>query len=107
MLDSIENLDAPYCILVIPLLLETNQEPLVDRVLVIDATEETRRKRIAGRDQLDDSQISSIMQQQTSRDARLEAADDIITNDGSIDELESQVSLLHKKYLKIASLNRT
>ncbi|MDX1698804.1 MAG: dephospho-CoA kinase [Thiohalobacterales bacterium] len=92
----------PYSIAVIPLLLETGQTDLVDRVLVVDASEALQRARVARRDGLSVSAISDIMASQVDRDTRLAAADDIISNDSDLDTLESRVSELHKDYLKLA-----
>jgi dephospho-CoA kinase len=98
----ITNIPAPYCIVVIPLLLETNQQDLVDRILVVDAGEDRQIARVTLRNGLPGSEIAAIIAAQASRDARLAAADEVITNDGSLDELADQVLYHHEKYLKIA-----
>jgi len=90
---------APYVIFVIPLLLETGQQALVDRVLLIDVPEELQRARVAARDGLDDAQISGILQAQTDRATRLHNADDIVCNDGDIARLHATIEKLHRKYL--------
>lgn len=93
---------APYCIVVIPLLLETRQTDLVDRILLIDASRETRLRRVTERDRLSAAEIRAIMGTQAGRDAQLAAADDVIGNDGSPEELARQVRTLHEKYLELA-----
>lgn len=102
MMRRIKELSAPYCILVIPLLVEAKQTGLVDRIVVVDVTPETQRKRIAARDGLTDTEIDAILAAQTDREARLRAADDIIRNEGSWECLDRQVKILHKHYLAIA-----
>lgn len=92
--------DAPYVVFVIPLLIETGQQALVDRVLVIDTPEPLQRTRVAARDHLDDAHIDAILAAQVARTARLEAADDVILNDGSIAELHAAVERLHRQYLR-------
>jgi len=95
-------LQTPYCIVVIPLLLETSQQDLVDRILVVDAGVERQIERVAKRSGLPRHEIDAIIAAQASRDRRLAIADEVINNDGTRDELEVQVRALHEKYLKIA-----
>ncbi len=92
----------PYCILSIPLLLETKQTRLVDRVLVIDCPEAQQRQRVRQRDQLSDARIDSIIASQVSRKQRLSQADDIIDNSDSLDSLAEQVKKLHNQYLNLS-----
>ena len=90
---------APYVIFVIPLLFETGQQPLVDRVLVIDVPEAVQRARVGARDELEDSQIDRILEAQVDRDTRLHGADDVICNDGSLEDLRTAVEQLHQRYM--------
>ena len=100
MLARAEQSTASYVIFVIPLLFETGQQDLVDRVLLIDVPEAVQRRRVAARDALDDAQIEQIMLAQTDRATRLRNADDVIRNDGSRDRLRAAVQSLHQQYLK-------
>jgi dephospho-CoA kinase len=93
---------ASYCIVVIPLLLETRQTDLVDRILVIDAPPQTQVHRIVARDNLPADDIRAIMDAQTGREARLAAANDVILNEGSREELATRVRTLHEKYLEMS-----
>lgn len=93
---------SPYCIVMIPLLLETKPNPLIQRILVVDATEEQQIERAHTRDKLSIEEIKTIMQSQVKRDQRLAAADDIIDNAGQPEGLTSQVNKLHEFYLSIA-----
>ncbi|MCK7580235.1 MAG: dephospho-CoA kinase [Chromatiales bacterium] len=93
----------PYCILVIPLLVETAQQGMVDRVLVVDADEGAQIERVRARDQRDDAAIRSILAAQASRGQRLAAADDVISNRGDLDDLRDQVDALHRRYLALAA----
>lgn len=97
-----ETLDAPYCLLVIPLLFETGQEHQVDRVLVVDVDEGTQIARVAARDGRSEAEIRAILSSQTDRAQRLKMADDSITNTGDLAELKSKVEALHRKYLALA-----
>jgi dephospho-CoA kinase len=98
----INELHSPYCIVVIPLLVETRQSDLVDRILVIDIPEATQISRVAARDRLAREEILAILDAQATRDMRLAAADDVIENDDGLDVLELRVRGLHEKYLEIA-----
>ena len=92
----------PYCIAVIPLLIEANWSSLINRILVVDAPYDEQINRVIARDNAQEEDISAIITNQTSRDNRLAHADDVIVNDGSIDALREQVATLHKKYLSLA-----
>ncbi len=92
---------APYCILVIPLLLETAQTDLVDRVVVVDIPEKEQLKRVAARDRLSHNAIHRILASQADRNTRLAAADDIIDNDTDPDALKLRVAELHGKFMEI------
>lgn len=107
MLDEIERLSANnYIILAIPLLIESNFTDLVDRIIVVDADDATRIKRIQQRDNRPDDQIRNIIKQQITRDDRLQRADDILNNNGNLDDLRAAVNKLDDKYLSIASQKR-
>jgi dephospho-CoA kinase len=58
--------------------------------------------RVRERDHRSDEQINAILQAQATRAERLSWADDIIENNGTLDELEAQVRLLHQSYLNMA-----
>ncbi len=92
------NPTTPYCIVVIPLLVESGWGDLVNRVLVVDATEETQIQRTTQRDGLSSTQLKAILSSQVKRRTRLEVSDDVIDNSGNLAVLENQVAQLHKKY---------
>ena len=95
------NIQTPYCIVVIPLLLETDQRDLVDRILVVDTGVDKQIARVTLRNDLPRHEIMAIITAQASRDRRLAAADEVIDNNGSLADLEYQVRAQHEKYLKI------
>ena len=98
-----ENLHAPYCLLVIPLLVEAGQRDLVDRVLVVDVPENIQIARAQARDGRGETEIRAILGAQASRDQRLKMADDCITNDDDLLALNAQIESLHLKYLALAA----
>jgi dephospho-CoA kinase len=94
----------PYVLLVVPLLLEKNAyQDLVQRVAVVDCSEQTQMERTMRRSNLSESAVRAIMAAQISRDNRLAKGDDILNNDGNEDDLLRQVSKLHEKYLTLAA----
>ncbi len=101
MLQAVEKIDAPYVILVAPLLLETDFHQLVDRILVVDLPLEEQVRRVKLRDNRPESQIRAIISQQISRDKRLRKADDIIDNSQSETDLKAAVESLHRRYLNL------
>lgn len=94
--------DADYCIVSIPLLLETGNADQFDRVLVIDVPEDIQRERATRRDNTDPMEIQSIIDSQISRSERLKLADDIVRNNGDIASLEKQINQIHEKYTELA-----
>lgn len=90
---------SPYCLLVSPLLLETEQAKFVDRILVIDVSEETQLSRTLQRDGSNRDTIKAIIASQISRKERLARADDIISNEDGLDALEEAVIAQHRRYL--------
>lgn len=100
--DEVSSVTSTYCIIVIPLLFEADQQHLVDRVLVIDAPEELQINRVLARDHVDAEKVRQIMASQLDRNSRLTRADDVIVNEGDESELKEQVSLLHEHYLQMA-----
>jgi len=88
----------PICLLSIPLIVETQQIDLVDRVLVIDCPVTLQHQRLINRDGLSSLQIEQIIQAQTHRSTRLAIADDIIYNDSDFNHLRQQVFKIHQIY---------
>ena len=95
---KISKLKTDYCIVVIPLLLETNRTNFLDRILVVDCSVEEQISRVMKRDQSDESHVKNIIATQVDRNTRLSSADDVIENSGSIEEIKEKVRELHKKY---------
>lgn len=97
----INQVNYPYCVICIPLLLETGGQTTVDRVLVVDAPEELQVARVSLRDEATENQTRSIIKTQVSRAERLSAADDIIENNGNFENLKIQVGRLHDIYIEL------
>lgn len=99
---QLRNAQSPYVIFVSPLMTESSQHELCDRILVIDAPEEMQLQRTIQRDNNDAAQVQRIIASQTSRQNRLRYADDIIENTGSLESLTQHVKTLHERYLQLA-----
>ena len=97
--DELNASKSPYTILVSPLLLETNQRDFCDKVLVVDVPIELQMERTTKRDGVSEDQVRSIIKSQINRDERLQLADEIILNEGSIEDLEMIVRELHEKLI--------
>lgn len=100
-------LHAPYCVIVVPLLVETNFRDVIDRVLVVDTDEPHQIERTSARDRISQETVRRIMAAQAKRSERLSHADDVITNNGTLLELEQQVDRLHARYLAFAPSGKT
>lgn len=100
---QLKGLNSPYCIIAIPLLLETQQMQRVDRIVVVDCNADTQLLRVVSRDQVKPEQVLSIIASQMSRQQRLSFADDVIDNTCSPAHLAEQVKRLHNSYNLLAT----
>jgi dephospho-CoA kinase len=100
---QIKSLQAPYCIVVAPLLIEAGFADRVDRILVVDCDESQQVARVATRSNLNEAEIRRIMAAQLSRTERLQHADEVLENNGDLPRLEAQVRHLHAHYLALAA----
>ncbi|HYG32784.1 MAG TPA: dephospho-CoA kinase [Methylophilaceae bacterium] len=95
------NKDAPYQVLAISLLFENQRyKDVVTRSLVMDCEEDLQVKRTMKRSGLTEEIVRGIMAAQVSRAIRLKMADDVIVNEGSLEELAKNVEDMHKKYMQ-------
>lgn len=94
--------DGPYQVIVVPLLVGSKLRDIVDRVLVVDCSEETQISRLLARDQETVEQARRMLAAQSSRDERLAIADDVISNEGSLQETRARVRSLDRTYRRIA-----
>ncbi|MBU0750892.1 MAG: dephospho-CoA kinase [Gammaproteobacteria bacterium] len=96
--------DAPYVVLVVPLLVESGDyRQRVDRIAVVDCDDETRIARVIARNGLVRTEIVRIMAAQASRAERLALADDVIENSGSLADLQARVAVLDAHYRTLSA----
>lgn len=93
----------PYCIMSIPLLLESGWQDLLDLILIVDISEHLQLKRTCQRDSINEQTVQAIIDTQVSRQTRLLAADDIIDNSGDGEDLRQQVLQLHQNYRQLSN----
>lgn len=99
---KLDAITTPYCILCVPLLVERQGYENVDRILVIDCSEELQITRVMARDNLTRSQVEAIMRTQATREQRLAVADDVIDNSRDLEALRAPIAKLHEKFTDIA-----
>ncbi len=95
--------DGAYQVIVVPLLVESSLRAFVDRVLVVDCDENTQVARLLARDGESEERARRILAAQSTRDQRLAIADDVISNEGNLDDTRKQVEALHRSYLREAA----
>ncbi|EWH10043.1 dephospho-CoA kinase [Catenovulum agarivorans DS-2] len=104
MSSACQTAQSPYCLLVVPLLLENNLHSMADRILVTDCWPQTQLSRAVNRDNNSPQLILSIMNKQISRQSRLAAADDVVNTELARQSVEQQCKILHQQYLELAKL---
>ena len=102
-----EAANGPYQVVVVPLLAGSPLRATMDRILVVDCSEENQLERLLLRDSESEQQARSIIAAQSSRDERLAIADDLIHNDGTLEELRTATVAMHRQYLDLAATTRT
>jgi dephospho-CoA kinase len=100
--ERLVTLAAPYAVVMAPLLVESGLDRELDRVLVIDCAESVQLERLMARDGENEESARRMLAAQATRAERLAAADDVVVNDGSLEELATAVRKLHTFYLRLA-----
>ena len=83
---ELEESKSSYKVLVSPLLFETGQFQLCHRTLLIDVSEEEQIIRTTKRDKVTSDQVKKIINSQMSREDKIKIAEDVVTNEGSLNE---------------------
>jgi dephospho-CoA kinase len=102
LMEQVQVIEAPYVIVIIPLLVESKKTNFIDRILLIDADESLQIQRASERDDITHDEALSIIKTQSSRTEKIAYADDIIINNGNLEDLKQKVLSLHKFYLSIS-----
>jgi dephospho-CoA kinase len=101
---EVNALTADYCVIAVPLLLESKNPYAVDRVLLIDCPVDVQIARVIARDKLTRQQVQAIIDSQMSRPERLSKAHDVIENVAGPEQLAEQVKRLHNSYILLATV---
>lgn len=96
-----ETANSSYSILVLSA--GSGRSPVMNRVLVIDVPPALQLTRVTERDSNSEAQVQAIMDAQPSREQRLSVADDVLVNDGGLEQLHDGVDKLHLEYLKLST----
>ena len=100
---QISRVDKSYCLLSVPLIAESTDKSIFDRILVVDCDETIQMERVISRDRLANETVVAIMKAQASKEDRLAIADDVIINNGPTSQLNDQVQLLHETYQDLSN----
>jgi dephospho-CoA kinase len=100
---KLAELETPYAMVAVPLLVETNFAELVDRILVVDCPESAQLERLMRRDAIPRDEALAMVRAQVDRATRLKAAHDVIDNSGTPDATRRQVEHLHHRYRDLAA----
>lgn len=100
---------APYCVLAVPILIESGLDALVDRILLVDTPEALQLQRLQARDGISPELARQMLDAQATRKQRLDRADDVLQNNGDLASLEAATAQLHTTYLDLArtGMNRS
>lgn len=97
--------NVPILVLDVPLLFERDYDKnkLVDKIIVVTASEEIQLSRLENRDQLSNMEARNRVKAQLPMSQKIARADYVIDNNGRIEDLQEQVTVLIKKIKEIAS----
>ena len=102
-LAQLNALQAPYVVVVIPLLFETDFSEIVDRILVVDCPRDLQLERLIQRDRVSAADAEAMVAAQLDRDTRRARADDILDSSQSLATTRERVRILHAGYLRRAA----
>ena len=82
-----------------PLLLETDQNELVEKVLVVDVPVDVQIERTMARDTNSREQVERIIAAQMPREQRINKADAVIDNNQPTEKVAAEVRALHERFM--------
>ncbi len=101
-IQGLQQATSPYVILASPLLIESGQYKLVNRVLVVNVPVNLQLERTVNRDGNTIKQVQAIIDVQLPSHERLKHAQDVVDNHKDLNFLHKQVNQLHEQYLHLA-----
>jgi dephospho-CoA kinase len=100
---QLQNVQSTYALFVSPLLIESKQKDMCDRLVVVDVPTSVQLSRTMARDNNEQEQVKRIIASQVDRKTRLAAASDVIDNTQGLAQLDQRVSELHQQFLQLAA----
>lgn len=99
---DIQQIQAPYCVVVIPLLAEHygHYQAMINEVIVIEVTPEQQLARTLARDPSSKELVEKIIASQCTSEQRRKIAQMLLLNQGDLASIEKKVFDLHTKLLK-------
>lgn len=94
-----QHLNDPWVVLDIPLLYESGGEALCDMVLVVYVDQKTQLKRLMDRNHLSESEAKSRIESQMPLHEKMDRADIVINNSGSVQKTLERVNEIIEKVL--------
>lgn len=105
--NALASLHAPYCVVCVPLLIESGFSDLIDVTVVLDCPESLQAERVEKRSGLSRTETLAIIEKQASREQRLAAADVVIDNSGDESALKKRLESLHATLMRRATNETT
>ncbi len=90
----------PYVLKEAALLVETGSYKALDKLIVVTAPLDTRVQRVSERDKTNEEEIMARVKNQLPEEEKVKLADFVITNTGSLEELEQQVLKIHEQMIE-------
>ena len=96
---QVAHCESAYCVIEIPLLFNVCDYPYLNRVLLVQAIRTEQLSRLITRDNCTKEQAQAILLAQPDDELRLSLADDLLINDGTLNQLKDKVAILHQQYI--------
>jgi len=94
----LNRLQAPYCVVLMPLLLEVDMMDLFDCIVAIDCPQHLQIERLRKRDGLTAAAATQIINAQATREQRLEISDKVIDNSLDTHSMHRQILALNREW---------
>lgn len=93
-IQKLEGNRVPFVIVEAALIYEAELDKMLDAVIVVDADESTRTRRVMERDNVTGEEVQKRINAQWSQQKKVQRADYVIMNDGSLSDLELKIKFL-------------
>lgn len=103
LLKQIAQQNNPYCVVLLPLLIDRQRFAYIQRILAIDCDISTQQQRVLARDAIDQNLFQQILATQATQLQLTQLADDWLHNTGDLEALRHQVLKHHRRYILAAA----